>query len=197
MPRRNGSGPQGLLSASDLLARGRSSPRETLEIPELGGSVILQCITAGERGVYYRTLFNDTDVDRIMRAQTLLVAMSLVDATGARLYTNDDAAQFEHLRGDLLGFLFQRCYALSKLGNEHVQQLGTRLRSDPIRRSLFRLAERLGMTVAELSSRMDSQELAEWFALSFLDQKYDEMVTAGTDPKVAAKAIWETAAKLS
>jgi hypothetical protein len=40
------------------------------------------------------------------------------------------------------------------------------LNVSPLRRFVFRLAGHLGMTVRELSERMDSRELSEWMAFT-------------------------------
>ena len=68
---------QQILEAADL-------PRETVEVPEWGGSVIVQGLSAAES----RELFNDAG-NKDSFAVRLLVA-SLVDEDGTRLFSYED-----------------------------------------------------------------------------------------------------------
>lgn len=66
--------------------------------------------------------------------------------------------------------------------------------SRPFRRYLFGLAERLGVTVKELLSRMDSQEISEWWAYDLTNtpdfkKKYNEQKEAEAQAKLSAQEL--------
>ena len=78
-----------ILAADDL-------PREEVEIPEWGGSVYVRVLTGGERDQLERMIAKDS----VSRAA--IAALCLVDATGARLFTDADVEKLAQKNGGAL-----------------------------------------------------------------------------------------------
>ena len=87
MTARNGSAPR-LLSRDDILAA-PDIVRETVEVPEWGGSVIVQGMDVARRVVYSEYMFS-ADGERkrpSLMGDPALVALCVVDEAGVPLFT--------------------------------------------------------------------------------------------------------------
>lgn len=84
-----------ILSKADILAASDLAS-ETVEVPEWGGSVIVRSMTGAQRDAYEATLMTRNESGKLeintdnMRAKLLLA--TLVDESGAALFTADDLA---------------------------------------------------------------------------------------------------------
>lgn len=101
-----------LLSKADLF--GKSDRRYRVESLPVGGEVRIQSLTAGEMRAFRLSLMT-ADGKLIKRrgdrVQMLLVAQCLVDESGNRLLSDDEAmsADADKMDGAVIGFLFARC----------------------------------------------------------------------------------------
>lgn len=81
-----------LLSRADLLQK-RERRTQRVEIPELGGFVIVRSMSALERGKfesYFQTRSGGTAPERLAKAREMLVVSTCVDEQGNKLFTPED-----------------------------------------------------------------------------------------------------------
>jgi len=115
-----------LLSREALLGA-TGCPEETVHIPALGGEVIVRGLTGVELDAYHQAITvgkgNKRDVN-MANLRTKLVVRCVVDASGRRVFGDDDADALSKIRGDVIGKLFTVAQKLSGLSDEEVEELG-------------------------------------------------------------------------
>ncbi|OII61214.1 hypothetical protein BJP40_06720 [Streptomyces sp. CC53] len=84
-----------LLSKEELLKNGKTLPTKVIEVPEWGGEVTIRCLTGAERDRYEASLARldrktGAMVPNLVNSRARLVAMSIVDETGKRMFSDDD-----------------------------------------------------------------------------------------------------------
>jgi len=102
-------------------------PREVLQIPELGGEVIIQGLTGTERDAWEASLVRGKGLRRTINTENVrarLAVRCLVDESGTRLFTDADAAALGNLRVDVLQRIFSVAQKLSGVSDEDVDELG-------------------------------------------------------------------------
>jgi hypothetical protein len=115
-----------ILAASDLR-------KETVEVPEWGGSVIVRELTEWERRRFVAVNTANvnvetrevTDMDAILSARVQVVAWATVDEAGQRLFTDDDARELNGKNGRVIERLAVKILQLSELGarsREHAEK---------------------------------------------------------------------------
>lgn len=116
-----------MLSRDQLLAP-RTPPRETVSVPELepGGVLLLQGLTLAGRDEWESSVVQqrgkNVEVNRAnIRAR--LIVRCIVDDSGKRVLTDDDAPLIGYWPGDVGERVFTVCQRLSGLGTEDVEQL--------------------------------------------------------------------------
>jgi hypothetical protein len=75
-----------ILGADDL-------PRETVEVPEWGGAVVVRSMTAAERDAFEAEILEKQDrpaAERLANLRARVVARTAVDANGVRLFADED-----------------------------------------------------------------------------------------------------------
>lgn len=105
-----------ILGASDL-------KRETVAVPEWGGDVIVRAMTGEERDEFESVVFGEGKRDmRNLRAR--LVAMTLIDEKGKRLFSEDDVQKLAGKSSAALTRVFIVAQKLNGLGADEQEKLG-------------------------------------------------------------------------
>lgn len=111
----------------DRLLSATTLPRESVAIPELDGTVIVQGLSGAQRDAFEASIFKQRGKTRELQMQNLrarLVALCVVDATGARVFQDEDAAALGQTRADILDRIFGVAQHLSGLREQDVDELG-------------------------------------------------------------------------
>lgn len=108
-----------ILQAVDL-------PRELVAVPEWGGEVWVRGLTGAERDAFEASIVGEErGKDRLnlrnVRAQ--LVAMSVVDEAGGRLFTDRDVAALGLKSAVALSRIVEVCQRLSGLSSTDMEEL--------------------------------------------------------------------------
>lgn len=115
-----------VLTKADLLAA-TTLPTERVEIPELGGVVLVRGMSGEERDAYETAMFTRKGNRQQMDTSNFrakLVASCCVDDAGDRLFTLEEAAQLGRVRADVLHRLWSVAQRLSGLGGEDTEEMG-------------------------------------------------------------------------
>lgn len=119
----------GLLGKDALLQAASSAqlPREQVNVPELGGFVIVQGMSGAQRDAWERSLVvmrrgqrRDINVENI-RAR--LAVRCLIDEDGRRLFDDTDAGALGNLRADVLQRIFETAQKLSGVSDGDIDEL--------------------------------------------------------------------------
>ncbi len=113
--------------------RNRKLPTEVVKVPEWADadsgedSVIVKTLNGLEKGKYQQSLMQqgkrgDVKID-MTTAQVRLVAMSVVDETGAQLFTEDDVAALNELSGKALDRVSDVAGKLCGLTKDDLEEL--------------------------------------------------------------------------
>lgn len=122
-----------LLTKERLLAA-TAVPEERVIIPELGCTAIVRGLTGDQRDDFEAGLVQGRGRRRDVNMKNLrgkLVARTVVDESGQRLFTDAEAVQLGTVRADVLNRLFTAAQRLSGLSQEDVDELGKPSESDP------------------------------------------------------------------
>ena len=116
-----------VLSREKLLGA-TTPPQESVNVPELGGEVLVRGMTGVERDAFEATLIvgkgRKRDINTVnMRAK--LVAYCCVDETGRRIFTDDDAVALGKVRADILDRIFSVAQRLSGVTDQDADDLGS------------------------------------------------------------------------
>lgn len=97
-------------------------PTETVDSPEWGGKVRIRALTAGEAADWQD--YANSEEKRVgVRSIAGLVAMSLVDEAGTRLFSLADAPQLESCRPTALRRIFDAALRLNALSAPEAEAL--------------------------------------------------------------------------
>lgn len=116
-----------ILGASDI-------PRETVAVPEWGGSVIVQGLTGTERDALEAAMLEQKGKDQrvnLANFRAKLIARSIVDESGTRLFSDADAVQLGRKSAVALQRVFKVAQQLSGLAPDDVEELTAELKGDP------------------------------------------------------------------
>lgn len=116
---------QKILGRADILAATQDLVTETVPVPEWGGSVLVRSMTGADRDAFEATLVVEKDGKRSadltsMRAK--LVAMTVVDENGLRLFSAEDVPALNVRSATALERVFQVAQRLSGIGAEAVKE---------------------------------------------------------------------------
>lgn len=117
----------GLLTREALLKAAIALPRETVNVPELGGEVIVQGMSGAQRDAWEASLIEGRGKRRRMNTANIrakLVAQCCVDEDGRRLFTDGDVDELGQVRVDILNRLFGVAQKLSGVSDDDVDELG-------------------------------------------------------------------------
>lgn len=113
------------LSREELLAP-RTLKREVIEVPELGGTVIVSELSATERDAFEASCIKrkgkKTEPD-LVNLRAKLLAQALRDATGARLFADTDVPAIGQWPASAANPLFEVAMRLSGLNEGDVEEL--------------------------------------------------------------------------
>lgn len=110
---------EAILAAEDL-------PRELVEVPEWGGAVYVRALTGAERDQFEASIVEQRGRDMRMNMRNIrakLVALTVVDEDGQRIFTDDDVAALGGKSAAALDRLFAVAQRLSGLSKEDVEEL--------------------------------------------------------------------------
>lgn len=116
-----------ILQAKDLVT-------ETVEVPEWGGSVLVKSLTGAERDQFEAAIVEqkgrDTKVN-MRNARARLVALSVVDEEGKKLFSPNDVSLLGAKSAAALQRVFNVAMRLSGISEEDVRELTEELEEDP------------------------------------------------------------------
>ena len=102
-----------ILEASDLKS-------EAVEVPEWGGSVLVRTMTGTDRDAFENTMVrllpDGTRRSDVSNYRSKLVAMTLVDEAGGRLFTSDDLDRLASKSAAALDRVFTVAQRINGLG---------------------------------------------------------------------------------
>lgn len=106
---------------------------QEVDVPEWGGKVRIKGLTAGERDTFEASILQgkgkNTSVNhKNMRAK--LLAMSIVDAEGNRIFGNDDIAALGKKSSKAINRLFDIATELNGIGEDDVEELAGNSEAD-------------------------------------------------------------------
>ena len=106
--------------------------REVVKVPEWGGDVLVQGLTGRERDAYEATIITqrkgETKVN-LINARSKLVALSVIDEQGNRLFDDMDVAQLGAKSAVALERVFDVARRLSGMSDEDMEELTTDLKA--------------------------------------------------------------------
>ena len=114
------------LSKGQLLAA-RVLPREEVSVPELGGTVIVQGMSAAQRDAFEASLMVGRGRRRDINTANLrakLIAFCVVDETGQRVFSDEDVTALGEVRVDVVNRIFAVAQKLSGVSEEDIEELG-------------------------------------------------------------------------
>lgn len=107
-----------ILSASDIPAP------ERITVPEWGGDVYVRTMTGEERDSYITAVFGTSGKERNMRNATAqLLARTLCDEKGNRIFSDGDAAALGRKSSAVLGPLFAAASRLNGLSKADMEEI--------------------------------------------------------------------------
>lgn len=116
-----------ILQAKDLVT-------EVVEVPEWSGSVLVKSLTGAERDQYEAAIVEqkgrDTKVN-MRNARARLVALSVVDEEGKRLFSPNDVSLLGAKSAAALQRVFNVSMRLSGISAEDVRELTEELEENP------------------------------------------------------------------
>jgi len=107
---------EAILKAQDL-------PQEEVYVPEWGGYVRVRGLTAAERDALESTMLQTNGQVRLENFRARLVAMSIVDEEGNRLFSDEDVDALGRKSAAALQRVFDVAMRLSGLRAEDVEEL--------------------------------------------------------------------------
>lgn len=119
--------PAALLTREAILAK-NTLRAELVTVPEWGGTVRVRELTGAERDQYEAAIVKmqkgSSQVDLTMdNARARLVSMSVIDGSGARVFTAEDVQRLGNLSGAALDVVFDVAARLSKITADDLDEL--------------------------------------------------------------------------
>lgn len=149
-------------------------PYEDVAVPEWGGTVRIQALSAVARMAYIRAQFNaDGKLNDPDRQDAVLAAFTIVDAKGERLFSVEDIEALAQQSSAAIARVAGVGARLCGFTQAAVKEAEKKLMRLPEVRFIFSLARELGQTVEELvtgqATGLGSVELTYWKALANLE----------------------------
>jgi hypothetical protein len=114
------------LLTRDQILQAQDIAREEISVPEWGGSVLVRGLTGQERDAYEATIMrlNGTNAQmNLVNARAKLVARSIIDEEGNRLFGDDDVALLAKKSAAALERVFNVAQRLSGLTSSDLDEL--------------------------------------------------------------------------
>ncbi len=108
-----------ILAAEDL-------KRETIDVPEWGGDVIVRSLTGAERDAFEDSVVRQRGKTRelnLRNARARLVSLSLIDESGTRLFSDGDVEALGRKSAAALDRVFAAAQRLSGLTENDIDEL--------------------------------------------------------------------------
>jgi len=121
-----------LLTRQEILSI-RDIRTETVFVPEWGGSVRIKAMTGKERDAWETALFQIDGKDVKMNKENLrakLVALTVVDEAGQRLFTEADVEALGSKSASALDRIYQASQKLSGLTPDDIKEMEKNLETD-------------------------------------------------------------------
>lgn len=120
------------LSREDILNIRDLTPIE-VEVPEWGGSVWVRGLNGAERDKFEISCSEQRGKDTVLNLEnirTKLVALTVVDENGNRLFNDSDVKELSKKNGAAIVRIFDVAQKLSGLAPEDVEKLSENLKKD-------------------------------------------------------------------
>ncbi|OFW37657.1 MAG: hypothetical protein A3J29_06180 [Acidobacteria bacterium RIFCSPLOWO2_12_FULL_67_14b] len=124
----------GILGREAFLAARTDLPRERVDVPELGGVVLVQGLTGKQRDQYEASCVVQKGNKRtfnLIDARAKLVALSVVGEDGKRLFREEDLPALSAMPAQILDRIFSVAQRLSGISDQDVDELGQLFGDDP------------------------------------------------------------------
>lgn len=118
---------EAILNAADLVT-------EDVEVPEWGGTVRVRGLTGSERDAFEQSIMEQRGRDVALNLRNIrakLVALSVVDEQGKRVFSDDDVKALGQKSAVALQRVFEVAQRLSGLRSEDVEELAKNSESAP------------------------------------------------------------------
>lgn len=118
---------EAILNAADLVT-------EDVEVPEWGGTVRVRGLTGSERDAFEQSIMEQRGRDvalNLRHIRAKLVALSVVDEQGRRVFSDDDVKALGQKSAVALQRVFEVAQRLSGLRSEDVEELAKNSESAP------------------------------------------------------------------
>lgn len=118
---------EAILNAADLVT-------EDVEVPEWGGTVRVRGLTGSERDAFEQSIMEQRGRDVALNLRNIrakLVALSVVDEQGRRVFSDDDVKALGQKSAVALQRVFEVAQRLSGLRSEDVEELAKNSESAP------------------------------------------------------------------
>ena len=126
--------PAGALLTRDQILAAKDIATKTVEVPEWGGSVLVRGLSGSARDTIestYTSADGTLDRERFGNFRAAIVSMSIVDESGARVFTDADVAAIGEKSSLALGRVFDEAMRLSALRPEDGDGIYEDLKDDP------------------------------------------------------------------
>jgi hypothetical protein len=107
------------LSKAALLAAANQTKLEPLELPELGGTVYVKAMTAGEREQFEQDMTSN-DLVKSKKVRATVFANSVTDENGNRLFTSDDIDSINSLPASIVSKVFDKSNEINGINTQQV-----------------------------------------------------------------------------
>lgn len=126
--------PSGALLTRDQILAAKDIATEKVEVPEWGGSVLVRGLSGGARDTIeaiYTSADGSMNRDRFGNFRAAIVAKSIVDDDGDRVFTDKDVEALGEKSSLALGRVFDAAMKLSALNPEDGDGIYEDLKDDP------------------------------------------------------------------
>ncbi len=114
------------LLTRDEILQAQYLPTEQVHVPEWGGDVLVRALTGAERDAFEQSIVDQRGKDTRMNLRNIrakLVALTVVDGDGKRLFSDADAKLLGQKSASALDKIFEVAQRLSGLRDEDVEEL--------------------------------------------------------------------------
>jgi len=121
------------LLTKDAILQAQDLPTESVHVPEWSGDVLVRALTGAERDAFEQSIVEQKGKSTKMNLQNMrakLVALTVVDEGGNRLFTDADAKLLGKKSALALNRVFEVAQKLSGLTPEDVEELAKNSEGD-------------------------------------------------------------------
>lgn len=96
--------------------------KETVEVPEWGGSVYVRVMTGTDRDLFESSMYLKGD-DRLINLRAHLCALTICNEDGTRLFSDADIEALGKKSGEALDRVFKTAQRINGLSGEEVAEI--------------------------------------------------------------------------